>query len=205
MSRTRVKRAQVNKQRTSKTATKKLPREPSRGGPHSLRWIPNAITTLRLILLIPFCYLLATGAFVSSAIVYIFALLTDFDGAIARRYKWTSKFGAIYDPTVDGLFLVAGSVLLVAAERLPLIPLALYLVSALFRLVPSLVHLRVTQTVQTTRMSKATAFCGYGAIVLGALNIAQLVTGMLLVLGAVLNIVITMRWMRRGHFVLKKR
>ena len=140
----------------------------------------------------------------SAAIVYIFALLTDFDGAIARRYKWTSKFGAIYDPTVDGLFLVAGSVLLVAAERLPLIPLALYLVSALFRLVPSLVHLRVTQTVQTTRMSKATAFCGYGAIVLGALNTPQLVTGMLLVLGAVLNVVITMRWMRRGHFVLKK-
>lgn len=178
-------------------------RRPAPGGPRSLRWIPNAITTLRLILLIPFTYLLMTGAYVTAAIVYVIALVTDLDGAIARRYRWTSRFGAVYDPTVDAMFLVAGSVLLLAADRLPLLPLAFYLVSVLFRLVPSLIHLRVTRTVQTTRISKATAFCGYGSIVLGALGAPLIVTAIILTAGAVLNILITMRWIRRGHFVLQ--
>jgi phosphatidylglycerophosphate synthase len=200
-----MKRATKRKQSLAQRKEQKKQTEKiNSGGPRHLRWIPNAITTLRLVLLLPFCYLLATGQFVDAAIVYIIALITDFDGAIARRYKWTSKFGAIYDPTVDGIFLVLGSVLLLTAGKLSLLPLALYLVSALFRLVPSLVHLRVTKTVQTTRMSKATAFCGYGSLVLGALSTPLGITSFVLVVGAVLNVLITMRWMRRGHFVLER-
>lgn len=173
-------------------------------GPRSLRWIPNALTTLRLILLAPFVYCLVTGRFEAAAGIYIVALITDFDGAIARRYGWTSRFGAVYDPTVDGLFLVLGGVLLLGAERLALVPLALYFVSALFRLVPSLVHLRVTQTVQTTRLSKTTAFCGYGSLVLAALGAPTAFTSVPLVIGAVVNTGLTVRWIRKGRFVLKR-
>lgn len=195
------------KRKTSakKTASRTQQRSPADrpAGPHALRWIPNGLTTLRLILIVPFVYCLLTGQFTTAAIIYIIALITDLDGAIARRYKWTTKFGAVYDPTVDGLFLVVGGVLLLGAERLALFPLAAYYVSALFRLVPSLVHLRVTKSVQTTRLSKATAFCGYGAIVLAALNAPLVFTSTILVIGAVVNTGLTVRWIRRGRFVLK--
>jgi phosphatidylglycerophosphate synthase len=169
-----------------------------------LRWIPNALTTLRLALLVPFAYCLVTGRYRTAGIVYVIALLTDLDGAIARRYGWTSRFGAVYDPTVDGLYLVAGSVLLVGAGLLPLLPLAAYLVSVLFRLVPSLVHLRVTRGVQSTRLSKATAFCGYGAVLLATFGSPESVTGTFLVVGAVLNTTLTVSWIRKGRFVLKQ-
>jgi cardiolipin synthase len=160
------------------------------------------LTTVRLALLVPFSWLLATGQFTAAAVTYAVALATDLDGWVARRYGWTSRFGAVYDPVVDGLFLIVGSVLLLAAQRLAIVPLALYLVSVLFRLIPSLVHLRRTRAVQSTFLSKATALSGYVAVLLAALGVSRLLSGAMLVVAGVVNIVLTVRWLRQGRFVL---
>jgi len=84
---------------------------------HSLYWLPNALTLLR-ILLIPFLIagilslhfgwnMMFGGAYVLGGI-YIFAVTTDFlDGFLARRWNIVSDFGRMIDPIADKL-LVAG-------------------------------------------------------------------------------------------------
>ena len=76
-----------------------------------LTW-PNAITTLRLLCIPLFLYLL----FVRDSRGWAGFLLgligcTDWvDGYVARRFNQTSNFGKMYDPTVDRLLMVVGIV-----------------------------------------------------------------------------------------------
>jgi len=67
-------------------------------------WIPNFLTILRVVLLFPALYLLHTESSLAGFSLLAFAFLTDFlDGALARRYSWTSHLGAILDPVADKL------------------------------------------------------------------------------------------------------
>lgn len=83
--------------------------------------LPNALTVLRLILVIPFAILLfAHGNDVNSRIaatvIFVLAAGTDFlDGSIARRRNLVTTFGKVADPIADkaltGVALVGLSIL----------------------------------------------------------------------------------------------
>ena len=66
------------------------------------RWIPNALTFLRMVLIVPFAGALLEGNYRLSLVIFFVAALTDaFDGFLARHFNWRSRLGAVADPLAD--------------------------------------------------------------------------------------------------------
>ena len=84
--------------------------------------IPNSITIFRIILIPIIVVLMLTnipyGGSLAAAI-FLFAALTDsLDGYLARRWKQTTKLGAILDPVADKLLITAALISLVELGKL---------------------------------------------------------------------------------------
>src|SRR6478752_7120571 len=90
--------------------------------------VPNALTIMRLALIPVFIALLIPadgGKSWAAAIVFGVAGVTDqIDGWLARRLHVESEFGKVADPLADRLMIDAAVILLVIADRLPWIALA---------------------------------------------------------------------------------
>ena len=73
--------------------------------------IPNFLSTLRILLLVPIIFSYEYGFYVFSLLIFIIAALTDFlDGYFARKNNQTSDLGALLDLLADKIFV---SVLLI--------------------------------------------------------------------------------------------
>src|SRR5260370_26523434 len=72
----------------------------------------NALTAIRLLLVVPFAFFMARGdshSALSALITWVVALATDFlDGPIARRRGTVSPLSGAFDHTSDFLFVVSG-------------------------------------------------------------------------------------------------
>lgn len=83
--------------------------------------VPNAITTLRLLLTPVLFYLLlqaGTGAKVAGMIVFGVAAVSDlWDGYLARRHGQITDFGKLMDPLADKLLLASALVPLYLLTR----------------------------------------------------------------------------------------
>lgn len=84
--------------------------------------IPNSITIFRIILIPIIVVLMLTnipyGGTLAAAI-FLFAALTDsLDGYLARKWKQTTKLGAILDPVADKLLITAALISLVELGKL---------------------------------------------------------------------------------------
>jgi len=67
-----------------------------------LSYLPNILTSIRLILVFPTVYCLLKGNYVAAFWVFFIAGWTDaIDGWLARRNNWFSKLGSILDPIAD--------------------------------------------------------------------------------------------------------
>ena len=70
----------------------------------SICTIPNAITLLRLLLIVPFMVFYRSGRIAAALIVVVLSALSDMaDGTIARKFNMVSDFGKAFDPVVDKL------------------------------------------------------------------------------------------------------
>ena len=75
--------------------------------------IPNILTVFRMLLTLPFLYLVQQGRFGYALLVFFTASLTDFvDGYIARRFKQHSRLGRFLDPLADKLLTTTGFVVM---------------------------------------------------------------------------------------------
>ena len=64
-----------------------------------LAQIPNAITILRILLVIPIGMLLWQNRHTDAFLLMLIAGISDaFDGYLARRFNWVSSLGAALDP-----------------------------------------------------------------------------------------------------------
>ncbi len=86
-----------------------------------MRQLPNIITSVRILLVIPIMVLLAYGQFALVLLLFAIAALSDgLDGWLARRFGWQSRLGAILDPLADKVMLVGCYLILGWLTLLPL-------------------------------------------------------------------------------------
>ena len=75
------------------------------------KWIPNFLTSTRILLVPVFLYCLFADfshGKLLALIVFIAAAITDaYDGKIARKYNIESKFGIYFDPLADKLLVLS--------------------------------------------------------------------------------------------------
>ena len=67
-----------------------------------LKYVPNALTILRFILIPPIVFTIACEDFVIALVLLVFSGITDvLDGAIARKFDLITDFGKLVDPLAD--------------------------------------------------------------------------------------------------------
>ena len=73
-----------------------------------LGWIPNAISLLRIALVLPILMLILRDQYTWALGLFFFAGFSDgLDGYLATRFNWQTRLGGLLDPVADKL-LVAG-------------------------------------------------------------------------------------------------
>lgn len=86
----------------------------------SLRHLPNIISGLRILLVVPIIYCLLTDEFgIAAALFFLSGLSDAIDGYLARRFHWQSRLGGVLDPVADKLLLVSCFIVLGALSILP--------------------------------------------------------------------------------------
>ena len=87
----------------------------------TLSQIPNIITVIRILLVVPTAWLLWEMRYVDALILMSIAGASDaLDGWLARRFRWTSKFGAAMDPIADKLLVAVLFVVFTIQGHIPL-------------------------------------------------------------------------------------
>jgi cardiolipin synthase (CMP-forming) len=84
------------------------------------RDIPNLITVLRILLVVPFLWLLLEERYGPALALFVIAGLSDaLDGFLAKYYGWTSELGGLLDPLADKLLLLGAILALGWLDELP--------------------------------------------------------------------------------------
>lgn len=89
-------------------------------------WTPaNILTVFRIVLTLPFLYLVKQGRFGWALLVFFIASLTDFfDGYVARKFNQQSPLGRFLDPLADKLLTTATYIVMaIPHEGFPSVPL----------------------------------------------------------------------------------
>jgi len=82
--------------------------------------VPNALSTVRLLLVPVFLVLVVTEQYLAALIVIVVSSATDYlDGIIARRFGQITKLGQLLDPAADRLFIFAAVIALAVREVVP--------------------------------------------------------------------------------------
>ena len=86
----------------------------------SLRFLPNAICILRILLVAPLVLAILDGRYTAALVLIVIAGLSDgLDGFIAKRFDWRTRLGGLLDPAADKLLLVSTFVALAYVGAMP--------------------------------------------------------------------------------------
>jgi cardiolipin synthase len=87
----------------------------------SLRQLPNLISVMRILLVVPIAVALAHDELLLTFALVIVAAVSDAaDGFLARRFGWQTELGSILDPTADKALLTTVFVTLALLGAVPL-------------------------------------------------------------------------------------
>jgi cardiolipin synthase len=85
-----------------------------------LRQIPNLLSSIRILLVVPIALDLARQEWLGTLWLFGIAAVSDaFDGFLARRFGWATALGGILDPLADKLMLATVFVMLALSGRIP--------------------------------------------------------------------------------------
>ncbi len=85
-----------------------------------LRHIPNTLTLIRLVLIVPFIWSLYHHLYQYAFYIFILAGFTDgIDGWLARYFHWQSLLGSFIDPLSDKLLIATSFISLAILGKLP--------------------------------------------------------------------------------------
>jgi cardiolipin synthase len=86
-----------------------------------LRHLPNLLSTLRILLVLPIVLMLAHHRWVGTLWLFLVAAVSDaVDGFLARRFGWQSELGGMLDPLADKLMMATVFVMLALLHCVPL-------------------------------------------------------------------------------------
>lgn len=86
-----------------------------------LRHLPNAITLLRIALVVPIALAIVDGRHQLALVLAVTAGASDaLDGFLARRFGWQSALGAWLDPAADKLLMTTCFLTLAYVDAVPL-------------------------------------------------------------------------------------
>jgi cardiolipin synthase (CMP-forming) len=92
----------------------------------SLKFVPNAISGVRMLLVLPLVWLIVANRYVEALVVLVVAGFSDgLDGYLAKRFDWRTRLGGLLDPAADKLLLASA---FVALSYVGLVPVALTVV-----------------------------------------------------------------------------
>lgn len=87
----------------------------------SFRWLPNAISLLRIALVGPVLYLIVDAQYGLALTLFVLAGFSDgLDGYLAKRFDWHTRIGALLDPIADKLLVTGTFITLVYVKLIPL-------------------------------------------------------------------------------------
>jgi cardiolipin synthase len=177
------------------------PPQTLRGQPWNVATIPNAIGFVRLAL-IPLFVVLAlsseSGTDALPAVIFAVISWSDyFDGIAARLTGQYSRFGALLDPFVDRLLVVAGLVVCWNFELLPRWAIALLVARELFLLVAGNLALRIGYQMHINWPGRAAVWPTMSAIFFGLVALKTL-AAVLLYVGLVLSYYAVVLYIRDG-------
>ena len=86
----------------------------------SIKHVPNIISAIRLLLVMPVMWLIGSGYYASALLLFMIAAVSDgVDGYIARRYNCGSHLGGWLDPVADKLMQTGAFFMLTWTGLLP--------------------------------------------------------------------------------------
>ena len=86
----------------------------------SLSWLPNAISLLRIALVVPILSFILDDKFVwALALIWLAAFSDGIDGYLASRFNWHSRLGALLDPVADKLLVAGTFITLAITQHIP--------------------------------------------------------------------------------------
>lgn len=87
-----------------------------------LKYIPNIITLIRILLIVPFLVAFFREQYHVAFYIFLIAGFSDgVDGYLARYFNWQSHFGAFIDPLADKLLMMISFICLAWLGVIPLI------------------------------------------------------------------------------------
>lgn len=86
----------------------------------SLRWLPNAISLMRIAMIAPILLYIGQGRYGLALILFFVAGFSDgLDGLLAKRFDWHTRVGALLDPVADKLLVGGTFIMLVISGLIP--------------------------------------------------------------------------------------
>jgi cardiolipin synthase len=103
--------------------------------------IPNLLSILRIVLIIPIVWLLISEQYGYALSTFALAGFTDgLDGFLAKQYHWQSRLGTILDPIADKLLLTVSFATLTWLGLIPFWLLLLVLMRDVFIVIGGLAY-----------------------------------------------------------------
>ena len=179
------------------------------------RDIPNLISVLRILLVVPVVVLLLQERFTAALWLFIIAGVSDgVDGFLAKQFGWASRLGAILDPLADKLLMLACYLCLGWLGHLPVWLVAAVIARDLIILAGSLAWVRLIGRleIQPSIASKVNTFFQLLLVVVALLVIQPLAVpswvvntliAVVLVTTVVSGVGYVVTWSRRAAVALK--
>ncbi|WP_444994250.1 CDP-alcohol phosphatidyltransferase family protein [Aliikangiella sp. IMCC44359] len=99
----------------------------------NLSFLPNLITLMRVVLLVPLTLFLLSEQYFIALVLFVVAGFSDaLDGFLAKQFSWVSRFGAILDPLADKALLVITITILAYNQKLSWTLLSIVLIRDIY-------------------------------------------------------------------------
>lgn len=177
------------------------PRETLADQPWRVWTLPNAVSFARVLLLVPFVWLVVRdggGPGWVPALVFLLAAGSDYlDGLLARVTGQYSRFGALLDPITDRLVVIAGVVACFWEELLPQWMLLAMIGRELFMLVTGQLAIRARIAIEINWWGRLAIWPVMAGLVVALVGYRDVATG-LFAAGLAMSVVATALYTRKA-------